>query len=369
MFEGFTEKRVALAEAEIFCRLGGSGPPLLLLHGYPQTHVCWHRVAPRLMRQFSLVIPDLRGYGASRGPRPDPEHRGQSKRAMAKDMAELMSALGHERFLLAGHDRGARVGFRLALDHAARVERFAALDIIPTLDVWETMDADKAPASYHWLFLAVPAPLPETLIAADPDFYIRHLLDRWVGRPDALHPLAVDAYLRQFHDAAVVAATCEDYRAGASIDRREDGADRARRQDRLPGAGALGQALSLAARRFAAGRLAPLGGRCARGGARLRPFHRRGSARGLRRCARVILRGIASLVPLRAQRGEGRDPVARKSHGEGEVCPTAAPAHPPSTPTSPGSPRQARGRHPLRPLAVQAGGEGLFKASGDGYRR
>src|SRR6185312_7695081 len=228
MFEGFTEKRVALAEAEIFCRLGGSGPPLLLLHGYPQTHVCWHRVAPRLMRQFSLVIPDLRGDGASRGPRPDPEHRGQSKRAMAKDMAELMSALGHERFLLAGHDRGARVGFRLALDHAARVERFAALDIIPTLDVWETMDADKALASYHWLFLAVPAPLPETLIAADPDFYIRHLLDRWVGRPDALHPLAVDAYLRQFHDAAVVAATCEDYRAGASIDRREDGADRAR---------------------------------------------------------------------------------------------------------------------------------------------
>ncbi len=228
MFEGFVEQRVALAEAEIFCRTGGAGPPLLLLHGYPQTHVAWHRVAPRLMRRFSLVMPDLRGYGESRGPRPDPQHRHYSKRAMARDMAELMTALGHERFLLAGHDRGARVGFRLALDYPARVQRFAAIDIIPTFDVWEQMDADKALASYHWSFLAVPAPVPETLIAADPDFYIRHLLDRWVGRPDALHPQAVAAYLRQFHEPNVIAATCEDYRAGASIDRQEDGEDRGR---------------------------------------------------------------------------------------------------------------------------------------------
>jgi haloacetate dehalogenase len=228
MFEGFAERRLAVAGAEIFCRVGGSGSPLLLLHGYPQTHVAWHRVAPRLMRQFTLVMPDLRGYGESRGPRPDPEHRGYAKRAMAQDMAELMTALGHERFLLAGHDRGARVGFRLALDHPARVTRFAALDIIPTFDVWRQMDADKALASYHWSFLAVPAPVPETLISADPDFYIRHLLDRWVGRPDALHPQAVEAYLRQFHDPSVVAATCEDYRAGASIDRAEDAEDRRR---------------------------------------------------------------------------------------------------------------------------------------------
>lgn len=228
MFEGFAEQRVALAESEIFCRTGGAGPPLLLLHGYPQTHVAWHRVAPRLMRQFSLVVPDLRGYGESRGPRPDPEHRHYSKRAMARDMAELMTALGHERFLLAGHDRGARVGFRLTLDDSARVQRFAAIDIIPTVDVWEQMDADKALSNYHWSFLAVPAPVPETLIAADPDFYIRHLLDRWVGRPDALHPQAVAAYLGQFHEPSVVAATCEDYRAGASIDRREDGEDRQR---------------------------------------------------------------------------------------------------------------------------------------------
>ena len=226
MFEGFTERRIAVSEAELFCLTGGAGPPLLLLHGYPQTHVAWHRLAPRLMRQFSLVVPDLRGYGQSRGPRPDPAHQNYSKRAMAKDMAELMTALGHERFLLAGHDRGARVGFRLCLDQPGRVERFAPLDIIPTLDVWEQMDADKALSSYHWQFLAVPAPLPETLIGADPDFYIRHLLDRWVGRPDALHEQAVEAYLRQFHDPAVIAATCEDYRAGASIDRAEDAADR-----------------------------------------------------------------------------------------------------------------------------------------------
>jgi haloacetate dehalogenase len=223
------------------------------------------------MRRFSLVMPDLRGYGESRGPRPDPEHRHYSKRAMARDMAELMTALGHERFLLAGHDRGARVGFRLALDHPARVQRFAAIDIIPTFDVWEQMDADKALASYHWSFLAVPAPVPETLIAADPDFYIRHLLDRWVGRPDALHPQAVAAYLRQFHEPNVIAATCEDYRAGASIDRQEDGEDR-------------GRGAKLACP------VLVLGAGCARSRARLRPLHRRRSAGGVRHGACRILR-------------------------------------------------------------------------------
>ncbi len=230
MFEGFGEHRINVGEAEIFLRSGGSGPPLLLLHGYPQTHVAWHRVAPRLMRHFTVICPDLRGYGESRGPAPDPEHRHYAKRAMARDMAALMTALGYERFLLAGHDRGARVGFRLCLDAPERVERFAALDIIPTLDVWEQMDAEKALASYHWSFLAVPAPVPERLIGADPDFYIRHLLDRWVGRPDALHEQAVAAYLRQFHDPAVIAATCADYRAGATVDRDDDA--EARRQGR-----------------------------------------------------------------------------------------------------------------------------------------
>jgi haloacetate dehalogenase len=226
MFEGFVQRRETVSDAELFFRIGGDGPPLLLLHGFPQTHLAWHRVAPRLMRHYTVIVPDLRGYGESRGPGPDPQHHNHSKRAMAKDMAELMTLLGHEQFLLAGHDRGARVGFRLCLDHGHRVQRFAALDIIPTLDVWETMDAARALASYHWTFLALPAPVPEHMIAADTEFYIRHLLDRWVGRPDSLHDHAVDAYIKQFHDPAVRSAACEDYRAGASIDVVEDAEDR-----------------------------------------------------------------------------------------------------------------------------------------------
>jgi haloacetate dehalogenase len=226
MFEGFAERRIDVGEAEIFLRQGGQGPPLLLLHGYPQTHVIWHRVAPVLARHFSLVIPDLRGYGRSRGPAPDAEHRRYAKRAMAEDMVRVMAALGHERFRLAGHDRGGRVGYRLCLDHPERVRRFAALDIVPTLDAWEQMNADRALATYHWSFLAVPAPVPERLIGADPAFYFRHLIDRWAGKREALDPAAVEAYLDQFRDPAVIAATCADYRAGASTDRADDAEDR-----------------------------------------------------------------------------------------------------------------------------------------------
>src|SRR5579883_3157830 len=144
MFEDFVEKRIALADSDLYLRSGGSGPPLLLLHGYPQTHVAWHGVAPLLASKFTLVMPDLRGYGRSRGPAPDADHLGYSKRAMARDMTALMTALGHDRFFLAGHDRGARVGFRLCLDHPERVRAFAPIDIVPTLDVWEAMDAEKA---------------------------------------------------------------------------------------------------------------------------------------------------------------------------------------------------------------------------------
>ncbi len=228
MFEGFTDRRVSTGEAELFVRIGGVGPPLLLLHGYPQTHVAWHRIAPVLAQQFTLVVPDLRGYGQSRGPAPDAEHRRYSKRAMAQDMAALMTTLGYERFGLAGHDRGARVGYRLCLDQPERVERFAAIDIIPTLDMWDGMNADKALASYHWSFLAVPAPVPERLIGADPEFYVGHLLERWAGRRDALDPAAVAAYLGQFRDPAVIAASCADYRAGATVDRADDAEDRRR---------------------------------------------------------------------------------------------------------------------------------------------
>lgn len=166
MLDEFTERRIRLADAEIYLRTGGAGPPLLLLHGYPQTHVIWHRVAPRLAQAFTLVMPDLRGYGQSKGPPPDAEHANYSKRAMARDMVEVMATLGHDRFALAGHDCGARVGYRLCLDHPDRVTRFATLDVVPTVDVWDDMDADRAIGTYHWPFLAVPAPVPERLIGA-----------------------------------------------------------------------------------------------------------------------------------------------------------------------------------------------------------
>lgn len=226
MLTSFQERRIELEAAAIYLRTGGSGPPLLLLHGYPQTHLMWHKVAPKLAEHFTLVMPDLRGYGLSRGPQADANHSAYSKRAMALDMLEVMERLGFPRFYLAGHDRGARVGYRLCLDHPGRVERLALLDILPTLEVWEAMDAQGALTTYHWSFLAVPAPVPEHLIGQDSDFYIRHLLDRWAGRPGALAPEAVAAYVAQFHNPAILAATCEDYRAGATLDREHDQADR-----------------------------------------------------------------------------------------------------------------------------------------------
>jgi haloacetate dehalogenase len=226
VLDAFPDRRIAVGEAEIYLRSGGKGPPLLLLHGYPQTHAMWHRVAPRLAQAFTVIMPDLRGYGRSKGPKADPHHHGYSKRAMAEDMVKVMAALGYDRFALAGHDRGGRVGYRLCLDHPDRVERFAVLDIIPTLDVWEEMDADVALNMYHWQFLAAPAPVPERLIGGAPEFYIEHLLERWAGDRKALNPKAVAAYLTQFRRPEVIAATCEDYRAGATVDRELDQLDR-----------------------------------------------------------------------------------------------------------------------------------------------
>ncbi len=226
MLEGFERRPVAVGGAELHVAVGGAGPPVLLLHGYPQTHVVWHSVAPRLAGRFSLVMPDLPGYGASAGPAIDAEHVNYSKRAMGATMVELMAALGHSRFGLAGHDRGGRVGYRMALDHPDRVLKFAALDIIPTLSQWDRMDRAVAMGTFHWPFLAQPAPFPERLIAGDPDFFIRHLIERWAGRPEAIPAAAMAAYLQQFHDPAVVAATCEDYRAGATTDVADDRADR-----------------------------------------------------------------------------------------------------------------------------------------------
>ena len=227
MFEGFQSKRITTSGAEIALTQGGSGPPLLLIHGYPQTHVIWHKVAPRLAERFTLVIPDLRGYGASSKPATDKEHLPYSKRAMALDMVELMRALGFDRFDVAGHDRGARVTYRLALDHPDRVRRAATLDIIPTIEQYERVDRFGARTIYHWYFLTQPAPFPETLIGKDPDYFLEHELGSWSGNSGAFTPEALAAYHEAFRNPEVIHATCEDYRAGITCDRKFDEADRA----------------------------------------------------------------------------------------------------------------------------------------------
>ncbi|HYG79737.1 MAG TPA: alpha/beta hydrolase [Pyrinomonadaceae bacterium] len=228
MFEGFSQKRIETSEVVINLAQGGSGPPVLLLHGYPQTHVCWHKIAPRLAQQFTVVCADLRGYGDSSKPAGDAGHDTYSKRAMARDQAEAMSALGFERFAVAGHDRGARVAHRLALDYPERVSRLALLDIVPTRKAFAGMNHKLAAADYHWFFLSQPQDLPERLIGNDPYFYLRWTLDHWAGTPGALTHAAVAEYRRCF-DASTIHATCEDYRAAATVDLEHDEADAGRK--------------------------------------------------------------------------------------------------------------------------------------------
>ncbi|UEM19447.1 alpha/beta hydrolase [Skermanella mucosa] len=223
MIKNFMHRRFDLGGAVIHAAVGGVGPPLLLLHGYPQTHVTWHRVAPILARRFTVVAPDLRGYGDSAPPL-DGDY---SKRAMAADQAGLMAELGFDRFGVTGHDRGGRVAYRLALDHPGRVSRLAVLDMVPTLDMWEMMDAGMAMAVYHWLFLAQPDGLPESLIGADPGGYLTRTVRSWCADPDAIDPAALAEYIRCFRRPEVVQAACGDYRAGAGVDRDHDAADRA----------------------------------------------------------------------------------------------------------------------------------------------
>jgi haloacetate dehalogenase len=224
-FPGFEQRRIATSGAEIDLVTGGSGPPLLLLHGYPQTHLMWRKVAPRLAAEFTLVIPDLRGYGDSAKPPAGPDQINYSKRALAQDQVETMAALGHERFMVAGHDRGARVAHRLARDHAERVERLALLDIVPTLYRFETIDQKAATSSWHWFFLIQPAGFPERLIGAEPEFYLRHSL----RDPAVFEPEAFAEYLRCFRNPETIRATCDEYRAGAGIDLVHDRADRGRK--------------------------------------------------------------------------------------------------------------------------------------------
>lgn len=234
MFEGFRIERIPAGEAEINARVGGSGPPLLLLHGYPQTHVMWRKVAAPLAGRFTVVAPDLRGYGDSGKPPGLPDHANYSKRAMARDQVEVMRALGFGRFAVAGHDRGGRVAHRMALDHPAAVARLAVLDIIPTRTMYARTDRTFAKAYYHWFFLIQPAPFPERLIGADPEAYLRHHMG---GRYAGLAPFEPDGwpeYLRCFRDPTTIHATCEDYRAAESVDLAHDEADFGRRRVECP---------------------------------------------------------------------------------------------------------------------------------------
>jgi haloacetate dehalogenase len=226
VFEGFARKRIKTSGAEIALVQGGIGAPLLLLHGYPQTHAIWHKVAPALAQRFTLVIPDLRGYGSSSKPPTDDCHVPYSKRAMALDMVEVMLALGFSRFDIAGHDRGARVTYRLALDHPEAVRRIATLDIIPTLAQFERLNRASARNAYHWYFLAQPAPYPETMIGHDPDYFLTYCLESWCGTPGAFAEDALASYRAAFRDPAVIHASCEDYRAGIGCDCDLDDADR-----------------------------------------------------------------------------------------------------------------------------------------------
>jgi len=227
-FPGFAEREIALGGVSLYARIGGAGPPLALLHGYPQSHVMWRRIAPALGERFTVVVPDLRGYGRSSIPA-SRDGEGYSKRVMAADIVALMRELGHERFRLAGHDRGARVGYRLALDHPERIERLAVLDIVPTGEMWRGMDAARAMAVYHWMFLAQPEPLPETLIARSAREYIDHTLASWTTTRSlaCFGEEALTSYRAAFADPARIHAFCEDYRAGATIDRANDERDMA----------------------------------------------------------------------------------------------------------------------------------------------
>lgn len=228
LFPGFRPHLAAVGDGlHIHALVGGEGPPLLLLHGHPQTHAIWHKVAPQLAERFTLVLADLRGYGGSSKPAGEADHANYSKRTMARDMLRLMQSLGHARFDVLAHDRGARVAHRLALDHAEAVRRLVLLDIAPTLAMYEQTSEAFARAYWHWFFLIQPAPLPERLIEADPGAYLRDVVGRRSAGLAPFDPRALAAYEAGLRQPGAAHGLCEDYRASAGIDLEHDRADRA----------------------------------------------------------------------------------------------------------------------------------------------
>jgi haloacetate dehalogenase len=232
-FEGFEEKRLATAGGDLYARVRGdhSKPALILLHGFPQTHVMWHRVAQQLKHDYFLVLPDLRGYGDSLKPTGLPDHSNYSKRQMAKDIVDIADALNLNQFYLCGHDRGGRVAHRLALDHVARVRKLCLIDIVPTLDAYEHTNMELARAYYHWYHLIQPAPLPEKMIAGCAREYLHAKLGGWgAGGLEHIERQALAEYEHCFCMPEAIHAACEDYRAAASIDLEHDRQSRSQQQ-------------------------------------------------------------------------------------------------------------------------------------------
>jgi haloacetate dehalogenase len=225
VFDNFIHKQIQTKKTVINMVQGGSGYPVLLLHGYPQTHVCWHLVAPLLAQQFTVVCPDLRGCGDSGKPPGDPEHLNYSKRVMAQDQVDMMHRLGFDKFAVVGHDRGARIAHRMALDHEEKITKLVLLDIIPTSTAFANVNKEMATAAFNWFFSIQPDGLPERLIGAEPVFYLNYCLDHWAGTKARLAPEAVAEYQRCF-DKETIRATCEEFRAAATVDLVHDEADK-----------------------------------------------------------------------------------------------------------------------------------------------
>jgi len=225
-FTGFTLEHINVTDGPIRLRRGGSGPPLLLLHGNPQTHAMWHAVAPELAKRFTVICPDLRGYGGSLKPPATPDHAPYAKKAMASDMVEVMERYGHQRFLVGSHDRGARVAHRLALDFPDRVEKLAVLDIVPTIEHFERANMAFAMGYYHWFWFAQPHPFPEVVINAAPEAWFKAHTSREPRPAGFFHPDALADYLAAAHNPDMIRGMCEDYRAAATIDLEHDRASR-----------------------------------------------------------------------------------------------------------------------------------------------